>query len=111
MVRVVGYKNKPISHIPEQKNLLHSGKLKKRNVEMLIFKSHRYIKSNRTLNLLPIKEIQFSIPEKNFYKINKIISFNIIKNEKEKYKILINEISFTILCKPKKIIKKSLLIW
>ena len=87
MVRVVGYKNKPISHIPEQKNLLHSGKpKKKRNVQIHKFKSHRYIKSNRTLNLLPIKEIQFSIPEKNFYKINKIISFNIIKNEKEKEK-------------------------
>ena len=26
MIRVVVYKNKPISHIPEHKNLLHSGK-------------------------------------------------------------------------------------
>ena len=32
MIRVVGYKNKPISHIPEQKNLLHSGKPKKKEM-------------------------------------------------------------------------------
>ena len=32
MIRVVGYKNKPISHNPEQKNLLHSGKPKKKEM-------------------------------------------------------------------------------
>ena len=79
---------------------------KKGNIQILKSKLHGYIKSNRTLNLLPIKEIQFSIPEKNVYKINKIISFNIIKNEKEKekYKIFKPEISFAILCKSKKIL-------
>ena len=64
------------------------------------------------LNKLNISNIQLSIKntitKKYFYKINKVFSFSITKNEKEKYKILNKEISFSILYKPKKNYKKEL---
>ena len=78
---------------------------KEEKISKEINKYLKYSKLQKS-NILNNQSFKNTITKKFSNQIEKVFSFNIIK--KEKYLLLNNEISFTILCKPKKNYQKEL---